>query len=67
MIVNEKTVYGKLYHTIGRADSEVCPYCNGSVETMQHKFNECPRIAQAWLQLQRRIATIIPGRRQLTF
>lgn len=67
MIVNEKTSYRKLYHTIGRADSEECPDCNGIVETMQHKFNDCPRVTHAWAHLQRRMTSIAPGRRRLTF
>lgn len=67
MIVNEKVSHRKLYHTIGRAETDECIHCNGVVETVQHKFNECPQIAQAWLLLQRKIATIIPGRRQPDF
>lgn len=65
MIINEKGNHRKLYHTIGRADSDVCTHCNQAVETIEHKFSECPRVAQAWRYLQRRFAAIAPGRREL--
>lgn len=67
MIVNEKGCYRKLYHTIGRADDEVCQHCNNAVETIVHKYTECPRVVQAWNVLRRKVSTVIPGRRLLTF
>lgn len=67
MIVNEKVAHRKLYHVIGRADSEECLHCPGVTETIQHKYQECPQTSQAWSHLQRKMSTIIPGRRQLSF
>lgn len=37
------------------------------IETLQHKFCECPRVAPAWLILQRRVTTVLGGWQTLTF
>lgn len=67
MLVNEKVTHRKLYFVIRRSDGENCLHCNTAVETIQHKFSECQRVATAWAYLQRRIAAIQPGSRRLTF
>lgn len=67
MLVNEKTDHRKLLFVIQRADGENCLHCNTAIETIQHKFCACPRVATAWAYLQQRIANIMPGRRRLNF
>lgn len=67
LLVNEKIEHRKLMFTIRRADGEDCTYCNAAVETLQHKFCDCPRVEGAWRHLQQRTRTILQGWRRLSF
>lgn len=67
MIVNEKTEHRNLMSRIGRADDASCMHCGIAIETLQHKFSECPRVIPAWRTLQRKIASILHGWRQVRF
>lgn len=67
LIINEKGSYRQLLHTIGRADNDICLYCNATVETLQHKYSECPRVQTAWIYLQDRIKDELGGWRTLQF
>jgi hypothetical protein len=67
VMVNEKTDHRRLLHKIGRASDPNCQFCQVSiVESLQHKFSGCPRVAAAWAHTQRTV-TILGGWRQLTF
>lgn len=67
LIINEKGPYRKLMHTIGRADNDVCLHCIATVETLQHKYTDCPRVHMAWNLLQRKIRNVLGGWRTLSF
>lgn len=67
LLVNEKTEHRKLMRILQRADGENCLHCGAATETIQHKFGECPRVAQAWAFLQRKVTTILGGWRRLSF
>lgn len=67
MITNGKGNYRELYHTIGRADSNVCTHCSRAVETLKHKYSSCPRVVQAWRHLQHRLSAVAPGRQEFLF
>jgi hypothetical protein len=42
------------------ADGSSCPHC-GALETPQHFFQQCPRIADLWEGLYARLAALVPG------
>lgn len=68
LLVNEKTEHRKLLHTIGRADNPYCQHCLGTtIETLQHKFCECPRVTAAWEYIQRNLTATLGGWQRLTF
>lgn len=67
VIVNEKTVHRRLLHIMHRTDGEDCEHCGAAIETVQHKFSECPRVLLAWEDVRRRIAAVYGGWRSLTF
>ncbi|EDS36857.1 pol-like protein [Culex quinquefasciatus] len=56
VIVNEKTVHRRLLHIMHRTDGEDCEHCGAAIETVQHKFSECPRVLLAW-EDQRKVPT----------
>lgn len=61
--MNEKVEHKQLWCTIRRADNDQCVHCNAAIETLKHKFNECPRVAAAWEHLQNVLMNILNGRR----
>lgn len=65
--VNQKVPHRKLLHTMRRADGEQCTHCGAPVETIQHKFFECPRVRAANELLQRRLIPLTGGRRPMHF
>lgn len=67
MIINEKTEHRNLMRRIGRADDAGCTHCSAVIETLHHKFCECPRVRTAWRLLQSKISSILHGWRQLSF
>ena len=67
VFVNEKVAHRRLMFIIRRADGENCEHCPEPVETVEHKFAICPRVADAWVLLQQLISSLLPGRRLFTF
>lgn len=67
LLVNEKIEHRKLMRIIHRADGENCLHCNSIVETIQHKFADCPRVARAWAFVQHEILMILGGWQRLSF
>lgn len=67
LLTNEKGPHRELLHTIGRADSNLCLHCNTTLDTMQHRYCECPRVHLAWEYLQRKMREILGGWRRLQF
>lgn len=63
MIINRKVEHRKLFYQIGRTDNESCTHCNALVETIEHKFSECPNVRAAWELLQMKLTTMLHGRR----
>lgn len=67
MTINEKGAHRELLHTIGRADSNTCFHCNITIETMQHRFSDCPRVRPAWEFLQSKIRVVLGVWRTVSF
>lgn len=67
ILVNGKTTHRRLMHRIGRADNGNCEHCIAVIETLQHKFSECPRVAPAWAYFQRRLTPYRNGWHPLHF
>lgn len=67
IIMNEKTEHRQLLHLIRRADGENCTHCGTAVETMEHKFSTCTRVAGAWTLLQHNLTAVLNGWRRLSF
>lgn len=67
LLVNGKTEHRRLMQTIGRADGVTCLHSGTPVETLEHKFSTCPRVAAAWTLLQRKTAPILQRMHALTF
>lgn len=68
LAVNRKVEHRKLWFVLRKADSEYCAHCNNqTVETIEHKFRSCPRVASAWMILQQKIGSALNGWRHLSF
>lgn len=67
LLINEKTEHRRLMNIIGRNNDPNCQHCLRSIETLQHKFCECPRVAPAWSLVQRTVTTILGGWQRPTF
>ncbi|XP_055543766.1 uncharacterized protein LOC129729279 [Wyeomyia smithii] len=61
LIINRKLECRKLMFRINRADGKNCPYCNVTVETLEHKLSECTRVEPAWRTLQRKLNVLLNG------
>lgn len=63
MWVNQKLRHRQLLFKMRRSDGEQCMNCGAPVETIQHKFFDCPRVNDAFLLLQRKLIATTGGRR----
>lgn len=62
--VNQKIPHRRLLSRMRRTDGDQCTHCAAAVETVQHKFFDCPRVNEATRLLQQKLAAIFPvGRR----
>lgn len=67
MFVNEKTEHRHLLNIIGRATDPNCQHCGTVIETIKHKFSECPRVASAWAYVQQKLSTTLGGWQRPSF
>lgn len=65
--VNQKTPHRRLLYTMNRTDGEQCIHCNAALETLQHKFFECPRVIDAYRSLQQKLSTLFGGQRTFQY
>lgn len=63
--VNQKVPHRKLLHRMRRVDGEQCTNCGEQVETIQHKFFDCPRVRAANDVLRRKLMLLTGGERFL--
>jgi hypothetical protein len=61
--VNQKTPHRRLLHVMRRTDGENCLHC-GTIETIKHKFFDCPRVRGAFALLQLKLLALT-GRQNL--
>lgn len=68
LAINGKIEHRQLWFLMRRVEDEYCTYCQvQSIETIEHKFHSCPRVAPAWAIVQRKIGSILNGWRRLSF
>lgn len=60
LLANAKIGHGALLWRMNRVQTSSCSFCP-SIDTLEHKFACCSRVAGAWQLLQQCISLVIPG------
>lgn len=64
--VNQKVPHRRILFRMRRTDGEQCTLCTTVVETIRHKFFDCPRVRHAYGLLQQKLSAVIQrGRRNI--
>ena len=60
-MLHKRIVTNKKLHTMGLSETNNCPYCGQTEETVEHAFIQCATVRNFWNEVERWLRQVIDG------